>query len=95
MKVTIQAPWTKEPQSFEGMLGLIAHAKGQLLFFQKKKDTEHIRRDIRGYDFILESDNELNARNFLEIKAKFRSTDKRFKDNLAVIAHLKIKGLWV
>ena len=94
MKTTIDAPWTKGPQTLENMLGLIAHTREQLLFFQKKKDSEHIRRDIRGYELILKSNIESNARNFIETKDKFRNTDKRFKDNMAVISYLKEKRLW-
>ena len=94
MKVTIDAPWTEGKEELDGMLGFIQQSKQQLLYFQKRKDTMHIQRDIRAYDLILESKSEKNATQFLDTKHKGLRTGKRYADNMAVIGYMKSNNLW-
>lgn len=94
MSIEINAPWTEGAITFKGCLGFIQQTKAQLLFYQKQNDTEHIRKDIEGYDLILESNSEENAENFLEVKMEHRFAGKKFANNLEVIEHLKKEGKW-
>ena len=95
MKIEVEAPWTNgEVKKYDGILGMFYQYKEQLLYYQKQNDTEHIRLDIAGYDMILESNSESNAREFLRIKTDAKLSGTAFKNNLAVIGELKKLGLW-
>ena len=94
LEVEIDAPWTNGPKTYVGMLAFLGQAREQLLYFQKQKDTEHIRRDIEGYEMILKSESEQNANRFIELKQNAVRVGNRFKDNLAVIEEMKRDGSW-
>lgn len=95
LKIEIDAPWTNGPQEYVGMLAFLGQAREQLLFFQKEKNTEHIRNDIEGYELILKSGQEANANRFLELKQNALRVGNRFENNLAVIDIMKKDGSWL
>lgn len=97
--ITVDAPWTNGEQEFKGMLGFFQQTKMQLLHYQQQPngDTEAIRADIAGYDEILKSGKEENARAFMELKSEARrSTNPLYgKGNLGIVNALKEQGKWI
>lgn len=92
---TINAPWTNGDEVFTGMLGFIKQAKDQLLYFQKKGDTPALQKDIAGYDEILKSGREANARVFMEFKDEARrNLSKTYANNLLIVQAMKDQGKW-
>lgn len=94
MKITIQeSPYGDSGVVYEGVLGMVQHWILQLKSFRNENRTqaeqEHLEADIRGYEQILESGKEDNAKVFLEIKQK-----GGFPNNEEVVAFLKKNGLW-
>ena len=72
-------------------------AKDQLLHFQKRNDTESLRRDLEAYEEILKSKSEENAKNFLSLKMKIRDgeIDLDLKNNREIIDHMKKNKIWI
>ena len=95
MKVKIEAPWTNGEQEFEGMLGFVEQALKQLKFFQKTNDSEHLKKDIQGYEEIVESRLEENAYNFMAEKGDARLKGEKYGSNLDVIAKMKKDNVWI
>lgn len=100
LKLTIDAPWTNGPKEYVGPLAFIAQTREQLLYYKKQqierhgKATTHLLNDIEGYEVILKSNSTSNADVFMQIKQNFRGKRKPFKDNLAVIDHMRKHDFW-
>jgi len=97
MTVNFSGPWGEYTMDEKApYAGLIKYGLIQLKYLQKhQKDTEYIRNDISGYEQLLATKNvEESCRIFTITKQDANSTGKRFKDNLAVVEHLKKNGLW-
>lgn len=99
MKMDVIAPWTNgEEKTYEGMLGFIQQTKEQLLFYKKQgNNSEHINKDIEGYDAILNSGKEENVDSFMELKTaiKIGKSDLKLKNNMEIVEHLKKIGKWI
>jgi len=94
--MSVDAPWGQF--EIETALDFYAMAKAQLQYYLDLGDTpdpELTKKDIEGYDAVVASGSEDNAVLFLRTKGDALRSDKRFSSNLAVVAHLKEKGLWV
>jgi len=97
METTVNAPWTNGEEKFEGLLGFLQQCKSQLLYYKSKGNvTQHLLDDIAGYDEILNSGSETNARTFIEIKRTIRlgKSDLNFSTNLELVAHMKKENRW-
>ena len=90
----IDAPWDVKNTELKTYMDMIRFFKKQLLYFQKKRDTEHLRNDLKGYDIVLDSNNEENAKNFINIKREYKKKEN-LKNNLKVIEYMKNKNIWV
>ena len=94
-KIYINSPWGF--QCCDTFLNKIEMAKDQLLHFQKRNDTESLRRDLEAYEEILKSKSEENAKNFLSLKMKIRDgeIDLDLKNNREIIDHMKKNKIWI
>jgi hypothetical protein len=93
---TIDAPWGSVTVNFEDdkddiNLRLMAHARQQLMYFQKEKATQFLADDIKGYELILATGSEELADKFMEIKSDLRKKGIHYGTNLKVIEILKEK----
>ena len=102
VKITLEeSPYGDKGKTYDGMLGMINHWILQLQHFrqqpaQTSAGIEAIDADIAGYQEVLDSGKEENAQTFLKIKEKgYRGLMKPFKDNKAIVQHMKESGLWV
>lgn len=95
-EMKVKGPWGEDEPS--GMLGFIKTAKKQIQFYIDNDITpnpEAAKRDIEGYDIILNTGIEENAHNFLKLKAESRcGRDVAIRDNHHAIEILKERGLW-
>lgn len=66
----------------------------QLKIMQKKKDTEYIRRDIEGYQMVLDSGEQDNAKNLLKVKVEARLAGNPFENNVKAVEFMKSKNMW-
>ena len=57
-------------------------------------DPTNLAVDIRGYEEVLATNSNEVARAFFETKWEARRKGHAFKDNAAVIEHLKNTGVW-
>lgn len=94
-----ESPYGDSGVTYSGALAIFNHFILQLKSFRSlkktKEESDYLESDIRGYELILESKSEANAEKFLELKTKSRLGQlPRFKDNLAVIEHMKETGVW-
>ena len=97
-----ESPYGDKGAVYEGMLGMMQHFRLQLMSFRNQNKTpaerELLEGDIAGYEEIIKSGSEANAQAFMEAKrgARFEQGGFRelFKDNLAVVEHLKKTGKW-
>lgn len=97
MKVTVEAPWTNGEEEFKGMLGFIQQTKQQLLFYKSQgNNSDHINKDINGYDELLKSKSEDNVRKFMEIKQDIRCgrSSLNLTNNMEIVEHIKKIGEW-
>lgn len=60
-----------------------------------KSVSTYLENDIKGYELIIKSGVEDNAKNFIKIKDKRRINGDRLKDNLAVIDYMKKNNIWI
>lgn len=77
--------------------GLLAHVIKQLEYFLRtggSPNPEYTRRDLQGYKEVWDTGSETLADLFFKTKDDARKKGIPFKDNLAVIAHIKMRGLW-
>ncbi len=101
MKIEIeQSPYGDTGAVYEGLLGMMNHYILQLKSFRTQNKTPeeraHLEADIRGYEEILKSGSQANARKFMEAKQGWieNASMKRFENNEKVIEYLKVTGLW-
>lgn len=105
MKIEIlESPYGDTGKTYEGMLGMIQHFRLQLISFRGQPGkTAHeeawLEADIMGYEEILKSNSEENARAFMKIKRGPEWEENGFKDlfedNLQIVEHLKTTGQWI
>jgi hypothetical protein len=95
-----ESPYGDTGAVYEGALGMMNHWVLQLETFktqpsQTKEGLEAIDADITGYKEILASGSQENANKFLEIKTNGkRGVGLEYKDNLAIVNHMKENNLW-
>lgn len=100
VKIKIErSPYGDSGAEYDGLLGMMQHFRLQLMSFRgqqkTKEDRERLEADIAGYDEIIKSASEENARAFLEHKRSGPPNfEEKFKDSLTVIGHIKTQGLW-
>lgn len=92
----INTPWGSIDPNKMIYKELISLSLKQLKSVQKTKqlDTDYLRRDILGYETVINS-NEENCKNFIVFKRKAKESNNKFKDNLEVIRFLKNNNIWV
>lgn len=98
MKITIEAsPFGDAGEVYEGEIGMFKHFRLQLISYRDqpktKEQREHLEADIAGYDEVIASGKEENARAFLVNKRDENHRDK-FKNNLELVQFLKDSGQW-
>ena len=92
----VEAPWGT--YELDGVLAWIKQFQDQIQYFIDTGQTDNVqyaKRDIQGYQLILDSGSQDNARKFLEIKQNERLGDEpKFADNIAIVEYMKSEGLW-
>jgi len=75
---------------------LVFQSLKQLKSYQANGNhTEYLKRDIKGYQILLDSENHIaNCFAFIRMKQNAIRAGCKFKDNLAVIDMLKKNGEW-
>lgn len=101
VKITIEeSPYGDSGAKYEGLLGMMNHFILQLKSFRhpnkSSEDAAYLEADIRGYQEVLDSGSQDNAREFLRIKQKGNplAGNQRFENNEAVVAFMKEQGIW-
>lgn len=91
MKIKIHSPWgTFRSGKDNPNRTFYKQTLEQLLFYQKAgNNSDHIKRDIEGYEKLLSYDSEEICDKFREVKMGAREAGRPFKDNLAVIEKMK------
>jgi hypothetical protein len=95
----VESPYGDRGAVYEGALGMMNHFLLQLKSFRGQNRTEEEREfleaDIRGYEEILKSNSQKNAREFIHIKHEERIKGiTSFPTNEAIVNHLKATGVW-
>lgn len=99
LSINISSPWGE--YDFKGSafgLPFIRQCVDQLEFILAGASEDKIagiKNDIEGYKQVLATENEELAVRFIAIKDEARKQRQRFKDNLAVIDHLKSINQWI
>ena len=92
----IKAPWG-ELDMADGALAQIRHVRNQLTYFlhnNASPNPEFTKAERDGYDVILASKSEANARMFLVFKGECRERGELPPANLEIISQLKASGKW-
>lgn len=93
MKATVTSPWG----DFDFNQPIREHIKyfmRQLKWMLKNNQSPnptHTKTDLRGYKILYETASDETIYKFLNIKKR---AGNRFQDNIAIINHMKVNGLW-
>jgi len=86
--VSIDAEWgsfTADLDKPGNWVKFVNHLIEQLEFFQLKNDTEYIRRDLKGYKYLRDRNDDDLVKKFIQFKVKAKENGERFEDNIMVL----------
>ncbi len=75
----------------------IKHFIRQLEWFltnNRSSNRAYTEIDLKGYRILLDEGSDETIRKFMEVKRNARDAGKRFSNNVDVVNHMKVNGLW-
>lgn len=91
MKTTFQFNFNDPLDMFKQFLEQLESMRGS---HQTKEQSDYLEADIRGYKEVIESGSAKNAEAFMAAKKDAILRNHRFKNNEAIVEHLKSIDHW-
>lgn len=97
MIVDMSTPWGNAIIDGRDPLSMIKFCLGQLKYMRRhdmSPNPEKLKKDIAGYEAVINSNCADNARAFMKLKQMYHGQTVR-PDNMEIVEQLKTRGEWI